>query len=75
VSAATQAPDPSFWMRPGGELTDLLDALDVDREVRDVLCFVAGRDPETFARAVAYAAPHALPARVRALLKPRGAGS
>jgi hypothetical protein len=67
MSAARQdaMPRPSWRMLPGGELSDVLDGLDVHDRVRDLLCFVAGRDPETFARAVGYAAPEVLPDRLR----------
>lgn len=71
MSAAT----PSYRMLPGGELTDVLDELGVAGSVRDVLCFVSSRDPETFARAVAFAAPHALPERLRFLAQSTGGAS
>jgi hypothetical protein len=63
-------------MRPGGELSDVLDRLGLHggelAAVRDLLCFVAGRDPETFARAVGYAAPDALPERLRGAARHEG---
>ena len=55
----------SWRLRPGGELTDILDALPVHGPARDVLCFLAGRDAEAFALAVGYAAPGLLPERIR----------
>lgn len=72
TSTATETPGGSWRLLPDGDLTDVLDALNVHDAARYVLCFVAGRDPETFARAVAYAAPHVLPARIRALVGAKG---
>ena len=57
--------EKSWRMLPGGELTEVLDALPVDGPARDVLCFIAGRDAEAFALAVGYAAPDLLPDRIR----------
>lgn len=67
----TETPRPSWRLLPS-ELTDALDALDVHDKARYALCFVAGRDSETFARAVAYVAPDALPSRLRALVDSTG---
>lgn len=67
MSAATE---PSWRLRPGGEMTDVLDGLHLLGAdlgpARDALAYIAGRDPKTFALAVAYAAPDLLPERIRA---------
>lgn len=69
MSAVTGQPEPSWRMRPGGELSDVPDRLGLHgaelARVRDALCFISARDPETFALAVGYAAPDALPERLR----------
>lgn len=44
------------WQLQPAELSAVLDGLEVaDRQVRDLLAFVAGRDPEVFALATWYA--------------------
>lgn len=67
----TETPGESWRLLPGA-MTDVLDALNVHGDARYALCFVAGRDPETFARAVGHYRPDVLPARIRALIESTG---
>lgn len=71
---ATETPGESWRLLPSA-MTDVLDALNVHGDARYALCFVAGRDPETFARAVGHYRPDVLPARIRALIESTGGES